>query len=148
MRKLFLLLFIAAIATTNVYSQSTDEAAIKALLEKESATWRSGDVRAHADCWVIKPYSRILISTGNGDALDLPPEMMINPPAGMIGEGGTSANTNYRMNVNEKNAWVSHDEVSTAKDGKKSYSYEFRILEKIDGHWKLVGQSIHIYKPK
>ena len=147
MKKIFLLLFIATIAT-NVYSQTADETAIKKLLEKESSTWRAGDVKAHADCWAIKPYSRILISTGDGDALDLPPEMMINPPADMIGEGGTSANSNYKMNVNGNSAWVSHNEVSTAKDGKKSFSYEFRILEKINGNWKLVGQSIHFYKPK
>jgi hypothetical protein len=147
MKKMVLLLFIATIAT-KVYSQSADEVAIKKLLEKESSTWRAGDVKAHADCWVVKPYSRILISTGDGDALDLPPQMMINPPADMIGEGGTSMNTNYKMNVNGNSAWVSHDELSTAKDGKKSFSYEFRILEKINGQWKLVGQSIHFYKPK
>jgi hypothetical protein len=35
-----------------------------------------------------------------------------------------------------------------AMDGKKSYSYEIRILEKIDGQWKLVGQSIHLYRLK
>ena len=147
MKKMLLLFFIAIIAT-KAYSQSADEAAIKKLLEKESSTWRAGDVKAHADCWVIQPYSRILISTGDGSALDLPPDMMINPPADMIGEGGTSINTNYKMNVNGNSAWVSHNEVSTANDGKKSFSYEFRILEKINGHWKLVGQSIHFYKPK
>ncbi|MEP6712622.1 MAG: hypothetical protein ABJA37_09415, partial [Ferruginibacter sp.] len=130
------------------FCQTKDETAIKQLLEKESATWRSGDIKGHADCWYVKPYSRILVSTGDSTVLDVPPELMINPPANIMGKGGTSINSDYRMSVSSNNAWVSHNEESTAADGKKSYSYEIRILEKINGDWKLVGQSIHIYKPR
>jgi hypothetical protein len=43
---------------------------------------------------------------------------------------------------------VSHDEVSTSKDGQKQYSHEIRMLEKVAGEWKLVGQSIHAYVPE
>jgi len=28
----------------------------------------------------------------------------------------------------------------------KTYSHEIRLLEKINGNWKLVGQTIHVYK--
>ena len=128
------------------YGQSEKEAII-ALLEKESATWRSGDIEAHADCWAIKAYSRILVSTQEGNSIDVPPAIMINPPANMIGNGGSSKNSNYKMNISGDHAWVSHDEESTTKEGVTSYTYEIRILEKIDGKWKLVGQSIHPRKP-
>lgn len=124
------------------YSQ-TDEELIISLLEKESATWRSGDVKGHANCWAIKPYSRIFVSTSDGNSIDVPPAMMINPPENMMGNGGTSKNSNYKMNISENNAWVSHDEESTSKEGSTNYTYEIRILEKIKGEWKLVGQSIH-----
>jgi hypothetical protein len=148
MKKIFLFIFISSLSYKS-HSQNTDDSmAIKKLLEKESATWRSGDIKAHADCWVIKPYSRILVSNADGTALDIPPAVMINPPANIMGKGGSSINTNYKMNIAGSNAWVSHDEESTAADGKKTYSYEFRILEKINGEWKLVGQSLHFYKPK
>lgn len=147
MKKIFMLV-VASYLLPEVYCQSADEAAIKQLLEKESATWRAGDIKAHADCWAVKPYSRILVSTGDGTAMDIPPSLMLNPPAAIVGKGGSSENSNYKMNITGDNAWISHDEVSTAADGIKTYSYEFRILEKIDGQWKLVGQSIHIYKPK
>ena len=130
------------------FSQTKDEVAIKRLLEKESATWRAGDVKAHASCWVIKPYSKILISTGDSTLLDILPNTMINPPAALVGRGGTSTNTDYKMNISGNNAWVSHKEISTATDNSKTFSYEIRILEKINGSWKLVGQSIHVYKPK
>ncbi|MGB8703887.1 MAG: endo-arabinase [Gillisia sp.] len=139
-----IIFFLSMISVLQISAQNKDETAIKQVLEKESATWREGDVEAHAECWEIKPYSRILISTGDGKLIDLPPEYMINPPEDMMGGGGTSENSNYRMNISGNNAWVSHDEVSISKNGEKSYSSEFRILEKIEGKWKLVGQSIHI----
>ncbi|MES2850297.1 MAG: endo-arabinase [Bacteroidota bacterium] len=148
MKKILLSIFTTIICVNSYSQNANDSTAIIRLLEKESSTWRSGDVKAHADCWAIKPYSRILVSTGDGTALDIDPNMVLNPPAGMMGNGGVAVNSNYKMNISGSNAWVSHNEESTAADGKKTYSYEMRILEKINGEWKLVGQSIHIYKPK
>jgi hypothetical protein len=123
-----------------------DSTAIQQLLEKESATWRSGDFAAHSDCWHIQPYSRILVSTTAGETFDVPPARMKDPDAPM-GDGGTSVNSNYKMSIQGDHAWVSHDEISTSRDGQKTYSHEIRILEKVKGEWKLVGQSIHQYNP-
>jgi hypothetical protein len=123
-----------------------DSTAIRIVLEKESATWRSGDVKGHAECWHVQPYSRILVSTADGNTIDVPPAIMINPPAAMVGQGGYSINSNYKMSISKNTAWVSHNEESVAKDEKKTFSYEIRLLEKIKGQWKLVCQSIHIYK--
>jgi hypothetical protein len=141
----FLLISISIVS----YSQKTDESeSIKKLLEKESATWRARDSKGHTACWYIQPYSRILISTPEGITIDVPPAAMINTTPDAMGNGGFSTNTNYKMSIHDNNAWVSHNEESTAKDGKKTFSYEIRLLEKIKGQWKLVGQSIHIYNPK
>ena len=123
-----------------------DTTAIQQLLEKESATWRSGDFKAHSDCWHIQPYSRILVSTTKGETFDVPPALMKDPNAKM-GDGGSSENSNYQMSIQGDYAWVSHEEVSTAKDGVKTYSHEIRMLERVEGTWKLVGQSIHMYEP-
>lgn len=129
----------------NSAGQNTEESdAIKKLLEKESATWRAGDSKEHAACWYIQPYSTVVISTPEGNTINIPASAMqslITNPA-----GGSSINTNYKMSIHGDNAWVSHDEISTSKDGKKTYSYEIRFLEKIKQEWKIVGQSIHISK--
>ena len=135
--------FLLLLFSITYSSAQTDEEAIISLLEKESSTWRSGDVEAHASCWSIQPYSRIFVSTTDGNSIDVPPTMMINPPEDMVGKGGTSKNSNYNMNISDNHAWVTHDEESTNTDGVTNYTYEMRILEKIDGSWKLVGQSIH-----
>ena len=141
--KVFQLLIIAAF-TISCNHKSDDQKEIIKLLEKESATWQAGDIKAHADCWHIQPYSRILVSTADGSIIDVPPAKMINPTK--MGNGGVSVQTNYKMNISGNNAWVSHDEESTSKSGEKSFTSEFRILEKINNEWKLVAQSIHVYK--
>ena len=129
------------------YSQKTDEAeSIKKLLEKESATWRAQDSKGHTECWHIQPYSRILVSTLEGKTYDVPPAAMIDTKPEAMGNGGFAVQTNYKMSINGDTAWVSHDEESTSTEGKKTLSYEIRMLEKIKNQWKLVGQSIHIYK--
>ena len=143
-----LLLILAATVLFSCNKKTDETAAIKTLLEKESATWRAGDSKAHADCWHIQPYSTILVSTADGVTINVPPSVMTDPPAASIGHGGNAVNSNYKMSIHDDNAWVSHNEESTSKDGKKSYSYEIRMLEKIKGEWKLVGQSIHLYQPK
>jgi hypothetical protein len=137
---------LVGLALSGCSQPMDDTAAIKQVLEKESATWRAGDVQGHAACWHIQPYSRILVSTGDGKALDIPPALMLAASPSM-GQGGAAINSNYKMHVAGNTAWVSHNEESTAKDGQKTYSYELRLLEKIDNQWKLVGQSIHIRKP-
>jgi hypothetical protein len=129
------------------YSQQIDEeTAIKKLLEKESATWRAKDVQGHTDCWYIQPYSRILVSLPNGQTIDVPPTAIQNEKPETMGNGGFAVNSNYKMSINQNSAWVSHDELSTDAEGKRTWSYEIRLLEKIKGQWKLVGQSLHIYK--
>ena len=121
-----------------------DSTAICRLLERESATWRSGDVKGHADCWFIRPYSRVLVSTGDGQVIDVPPQKMIEPDPGSMGKGGYSKNSDYKMSISGDRAWVSHQEESYSADGKLTRSYEIRMLERIRGVWKMVGQSIHI----
>ncbi len=146
MKLFFLLLGGLALSACHNDNAADETAAIKQVLEKESATWRAGDVAGHAQCWQLRPYSRVVVSTGDGTVLDVPPATMLHPPAGAMGHAGTAVQSHYCMSVRGHAAWVSHDEVSTTPAGAKSYSTEFRMLEKVQGQWKLVGQSIHLAK--
>lgn len=143
--KTTLCLFIS-ISSFVYCQQGKEEAAIIKVLEKESATWRTKDVEGHKDCWHIQPYSRILVSLPNGQTQDVPPSSKQNINPENMGNGGFAIHSNIKMSITKNNAWVSHDEVATDAKGKRSWSYEIRLLEKIKGQWKLVGQSIHIYK--
>ncbi len=131
---------------TFAHSQTNnDSISIVKLLEKGSTTFRSGDAKAYADCWHIQPYSVILISTADGKAITIPAEALAKPSSS-LGQGGFATATNYRMSIHNDNGWVSFDEISTAKDGAKTYSYEMWMVEKINSEWKLVAASMHFYK--
>lgn len=131
---------------TCIHSQTNnDSIAIVKLLEKAAITFRSGDAQAYAGCWHVQPYSVILISTADGKAMSIPAEALVKSSSAM-GQGGYATATNYRMSIHGDNGWTSFDEVSTAKDGTKSYSYEVWMVEKINGDWKLVAASMHFYK--
>ena len=143
--KVVLYLFIG-VSSFAYCQQGKEEAAIIKVLEKESATWRAKDVEGHKDCWNVQPYSRILVSLPDGKTIDVPPASKQNMQAENMGNGGFAVNSNYKMSISNSSAWVSHDELSTDAEGKRTWSYEIRLLEKIKGNWKLVGQSLHIYK--
>ena len=148
MKKIYLLVIYLSLFSVSSFSQTEEEAAIIKLLEKDSATWRSGDLEGHASCWAIKPYSRIVVSTADENVIEVPPAYMVSPPEGLAGKGGTFIHSNYEFSIQGNMAWVSHDEVSYSKEGQETKSIEFRMLEKIKGSWKLVGQSIHVLPPE
>jgi TolB protein len=149
MRKyLFIIGFFMSIYLPSFGQFTKDSIAIVELLEREGNTWRLGDIKGHADCWAARQNGRIMITTADGRSLDLPPSIMINPPANMVGGGGFSVHSNYKMSIGNTTAWVSHDEVSISKEGKESLTREVRMLEKIAGKWKLIGQSAHGYNPE
>jgi hypothetical protein len=136
----FLLLFLHGHSQTN-----NDSVAIVKLLEKAAITFRAGDAKAYADCWHVQPYSVIFISTADGKAIEIPAEAL-GKSSSASGQGGFATTTNYRMSIHGDNGWTSFDEISTAKDGAKSYSHEVWMVEKINGDWKLVAASMHFYK--
>ncbi len=139
--------FAFVFSFTTAVSQS-DSLQIVELLQHEAATWRNGDIGAHAKCWQARHYNRILVSMSSGNVIDAPIDLMLNPPSNMVGNGGFAFHSNYMMSINGSSAWVSHDEVSVGKDGKESYSKETRMLEKINNDWRLVGQTAMMYAPE
>lgn len=143
MKSILLLLFATGFATHS-FCQTNDSTEIVRLLEKESATWRSGDTTAHGGCWQAEPYSTIIIITTDGKTFSVPVDKIIHPASGTAGQGGTSKNSNYHMSIHGTAALVTHNETSTSANGSVSHTYEVRMLEKIDGQWKLTGEIIQV----
>lgn len=140
-----MLLFFCAMGFSMLsFSQTSDSTTIVKLLEKESATWRSADSSAHADCWQVEPYSRVMIMAANGKSFAIPADKLVHASPSTMGKGGTSKNTNYNMSIHGNTAIVTHNEASTSTDGSISYTFEVRMLEKFNGQWKITGQIIQV----
>lgn len=145
--RFLLLVFIFSLSLISSSAQVlSDSVSIIQLLQKEGNAWRMGDRAAYTSCWIRKSYNSVILSTGNGQIMDIDPSLLLNPPSTMIGSGGFSIQSNLKLKVYPTNAWVIHDEVSISKEGVRSLSKEIRLLEKINQSWKLVGQSILSYQ--
>jgi Tol biopolymer transport system component len=147
--KKYLCIYLLSIFVIQSFGQITsDSMAIVQLLDKEATSWRMGDIKAHADCWQIRTYNRIWVTPIGGSTIDIPPAIILNPSPDITGKGGIAVLSNFKMNIYNDNAWVSHDEVSIGINGKESYTHEMRFLEKVNTQWKLVGQSNIGYRPE
>ena len=142
--KNILTFFLVMIIAKSSCGQTNDSTSIVKLLEKESSTWRSGDAASHAACWKIEPYSTVIIMTAEGKTFSIPADKLANASKENMGKGGTSKNSNYRMSINGNTALVSHDETSTSDTGVVNHTFEVRMLEKINGEWKLTGQILQV----
>ncbi len=143
MKIILVILFAVGFAILG-YSQNNDSTTIVHLLQKESSTWRSGDSAAHANCWHIEPSSTIIIMSADGKTFSVPADKMIHASPAAMGKGGTSENTNYFMSIHGNTALVTHNETSVTANGSVNHTYEVRMLEKINGEWKLTGEVIQV----
>lgn len=144
MKNTFIFLFVLIFPGYG-FSQANDSVSIVRILEKESATWRSGDSAAHASCWQVEPYSTTIVMTADGKTFGISADKLAHPAPGMMGRGGSSKNSNYVMSIHGNAALVTHNESSTDVSGHVSKSYEIKMLEKTNDGWKLTGEIIQLF---
>lgn len=143
MKKKFIALFILFSSLFNLYAQSADETAIQQVIENETRTWLVADIQGHAACWKVQPYSFVIVGLGDGTCISLNTDQIRTPDPKVMGGGGTFENSRYNIHVNGNTAWANYEEVKTSPKGEKTYSKEVRLLEKIDGFWKIVAMTVH-----
>jgi hypothetical protein len=148
MKYFFCTLLWCAMSLSTICAQSADEAAIKKVCEAETQTWLNGDKAGHAACWHIQPYSLVMVSLPDGTFLTASGSEIKAVEEQAIGGGGTFANSNYVVRVNGNTAWASFDQTGADTKGNKKTSKELRVLEKVNGEWKVVVMNAHLYTPK
>ncbi|MBL7814161.1 MAG: nuclear transport factor 2 family protein [Saprospiraceae bacterium] len=147
MKNLFLIC-LTTLCLSTIYAQTADELAIQKLCETETQAWLSSDATTFNNCWQIRPYTRLLISTENNQTFAISADQMKAAQADAMGGGGSFANTNYLFHIDGNTAWVTYDEVKTDTKGLQHPSHELRLVEKVNGEWKIVGMSVHHYNPQ
>ncbi len=147
MKKLIMAFVLFNATFLTVQAQTSDEIAIKTVIEAETQAWHDGNIQKQISCWNIQAYSKSLISLENGQLIVITEADAKNAPAQTQGDGSSSAHNNYQFKINGNMAFIHFDEVTTAKDGSKRYSREIRVMERVSGAWKIVGVSAHFYKP-
>lgn len=148
MQKLIFALALLCCSALPLFSQTSDEAAIKKVCEAETRTWLDGDKAGHAACWQVQPYSSVMVSLPDGTFISATGNEISATEDQAMGGGGTFTNSNYVIRINGNTAWATFDQVGADSKGNKMTAKELRILEKVNGAWKIVVMDAHLYNPK
>lgn len=137
-------------------SKADDEAAIKAVVEKETTAWNARDAATMVSCWANTDYALTAVYHGvmeRNNGVYFGPNPNKNLPetvkaiVATMGkpDGSTFKNENYVIRVTGKSAFAYFDQTTTTGDGSQRNAYQIRYLEKISGDWKIVymGSIIH-----
>jgi DNA-binding CsgD family transcriptional regulator len=128
---------------------AADEEAIFALIDAETAAYFAKDFDAWADCWVHEPFVRRFAWFARGG-------MLLN--VGWAEEAGEQADSmkaypnpntsmrqlarkNLNIRIGDDMAWVTFDQTAPTTGDPfdvAGLQHELRILERIDGRWKIV----------
>ena len=152
---IFLLVMAHLLATQPALAQEADIKAIKALIERETASSLKGDGKAMADCWANVPEAALIYIVPDGKGtVSYTPRMPTTIKSMMINKKpsqDTFKNSNYQIRVNGNAAFAQFEQVETAPNGEKGYVHETRYLEKIRGSdgvsaWKIIHVGAWFYK--
>jgi len=125
-----------------IFIPGSDEAAIIATIHNETQAFRDADFEAWASCWVQDERAKTVCVSSIGQSvthgwLEISAEMRHS----LTDQGGCGMirfhQKNFQINIDDQIAWVAFDQCAEDKDGGTWVSFETRILERIDGRWKI-----------
>jgi DNA-binding CsgD family transcriptional regulator len=135
----------------DVPEPATEHDEIVALIETETAAFLERNIDRLCDCWVREAYVRhttILPYAGvvqvNGiDGLRNHIQCHFDNEQPLAIDAGSIIRENWQFVVRENMAWVTFEQLgqSDAAAHMSGTQLHTRILEKVDGHWKLVSST-------
>ena len=151
MYKLILLTiaFVSCILPSS-YGQSNEETAILNVIQQETNDFTKLPFNEVAKkYWILDDKTFICATGQNGDVNFLTKDDMASNDQIAPEDKSIVEKTNYRIIVNGNMATVYHHQKVTLVDYNITlYSHEIRILEKVDGQWKIHCSSVQHYLPK
>ena len=127
------------------FVKADEEAAIKAVVERETQSFNDRDAATMTSCHANVDYAELLVRHAGGVAYsrntkkDSPENVKALIASLGKSDGSTFKNTDYVVHINNGSAFVTYDEIVTSADGsKKELFHEVRYLEKINEKWLIV----------
>jgi hypothetical protein len=122
-----------------------EEAAIRAVCEKETKSFIDRDADGMISCHANKPYSLMLVSEGGNVHYSISKsehenELAIREMVNRMGKSNeeTFLNYGYVIHINGTSAFAYYDQKVKPIEGREINFHEVRNLEKIDGKWKII----------
>lgn len=145
MKKL-LLTTALALLSLGLYAQKTDEELVKKACVAQHDAWMQRNVAALKTIYAPVSYASRYWATKDGSIGAVNGSEQINKVyADAISKSpqpwkATIERSNWQLKpLSENFYWATFDFVSTSSDGKVNRQKEARLLEKMDGQWKMVS---------
>ena len=137
-------------ATTNAEQIALDEAAVKNTVEQETIDFSlmsfAEVARKH---WILDEKSYMCVTHSDGYTNIQRKEELLARDQAVPQDQVTTEKTNFSVVLNGNMATAYHHQVVTfVETGDKLFTHEIRILEKVEGVWKIHCSSIHQYTPR
>ena len=149
MKKTLITLAFLAINLFTATAQSEDAAIRKAIEEETSTFHTNADRNVFLSYWNITDAT-VMLYSGGGNVVSLTgAQMKAATTNGTIPapDGSVVSYENFVVRSSGNVAWASFIQQDTRKDGTKSpRMQEFRLMEKINGAWKITSSSVHELK--
>jgi hypothetical protein len=149
MNKVFALLFCLIIATATWAQSTEDEKAIMQLLIAETDDFTKLSIAELAKKhWILDDKTTMMVTLYDGTHLFLKTSEILEytqaPPEGHA----IATKSDWKFSVTGNVAFVTFAQQAATKEGDKIYSHELRMVEKVNGVWKIHASSVHQYVPR
>jgi DNA-binding CsgD family transcriptional regulator len=121
----------------------SDEAAIIALIHEETEAFHALDIDRWKACWIRSERAHeVMIDNDMGLATTRGYDDIVAMTDRTMREGYTCDSVaftqeNHQVSIDRDMAWVVYDGTTTNSRGKVQATFETRILERVDGVWKI-----------
>ena len=122
---------------------TADDAEIIAVINAETQCFAQADFDGWANAWLHDARSHMVLTSSIGQSvLQGWDTVAAHTTHALVHGGGCGMirfdQTNFQISVEGNTAWVTFDQTAEDKDGGTWDSFETRVLERINGQWKIV----------
>lgn len=143
------ILFYFGSATVVLAQNTAEEAAIRALLEAETKTFCNASLsEVGKQHWILDDKTILNVSMPDGTHLQMTKDDILDATETPPPNHATFANKDFRFSIQGDIAFVTYTQTATLADGSRISSHEMRILEKVNGTWKIHISSVHQFVPR
>ncbi len=149
MKKTLITLAFLALNLFAATAQNEDAAIRKAIEDETSTFHTNADRNVFLSYWNITDGT-VMLYSGGGNVVSLTGAQMKAATANgtiPLPDGAVAAYENFVIRSSGNVAWATFTQQDTKKDGTKTAKLqEFRLMEKINGAWKITSSSVHELK--
>ncbi len=147
-KNLCLIFAFAVLSPIFLYAQSADEVAIKRLLENETKDFLIMPLSELVQkYWKLDDHTCLLVTEYDGNIIRMNKDVLLSIKDLAFPAETDVVKAEHFVHINGDFAFASHEQIFVDRKSKlKVFSHEIRVLNKVEGVWKIHVSNVHQYK--